>query len=129
MITEFKSIFSPELDSYIAHRKACGYLKKSLNIPTLRRLDDFISQEYQTKGFTRDNAEKWIIKRAKESSIMHYQRVNASKHFFQFLFPQGYKVFLFYDVKNPPRSFIPHIYSNDEITRYFQVVDNYRSCN
>lgn len=123
---QFRSIFAPELDSYFAHREACGLTKNGL-LAVFKHLDDFISEKCTGKVFTRSNAEEWIVKRDDESPQMHYRRVNATKLFFQFLFPNGYEVFLFDDVKNPPKTFKPHIYTQDEIKRYFLAVDSYTS--
>lgn len=123
---KFCSVFSNELNSYIEHRKNCN-LKDTNVIYNLRKLDVFIAENCTDKRFTKENADKWRQIRNGESLQSHYRRVNDSKLFFQFLFPQGYEVFLFDDVKNPPNNFVAHYYTDDEVERYFNAVDNYHS--
>ena len=123
---KFRSVFSDELNTYIEHRKSCG-IKDSGVIANLRKLDAFMAENCTDKRFTRDNADKWKESRNGESPRGHYRRVNDSKLFFQFIFPQGYDVFLFDDIRNPPNSFIAHYYTDDEVERYFNAVDNYHS--
>ena len=67
----------------------------------------------------------WRSRRDGESDHGHYMRINFTKRFFEFLFVKGYKVTLLRDVRPPKNNFVPHIYTDDEIDRYFQAVDAY----
>ncbi len=123
----FKSFLASEFESYIEHRRNSGYNSPDQILTDLRRFDEFIAENCTENAFTKEHAEKWIEKRVNESPTGHYKRVNNSKNFFLFIYPRGYDIFLFDDVKNPPKTFVPHIYSEDEIRRYFKVVDSYES--
>ena len=123
---KFRSVFKDELNIYMEHRKSCG-IKESGAITSLRKLDAFMAENCTEKSFTREHADKWKETMDGESPQGHYRRVNGSKLFFQFLFPQGYEVFLFDDVKNPPNLFVAHYYTDDEVERYFSALDNYHS--
>lgn len=122
----FTSLFAEELNSYLDYRES---LKLTISdyTPSLKKLDAFMAIECRNKTFTKNNAKKWIQKLPTESPQGHYRRINASKLFFMFLFPQGYDLFLFDDVRNPPKTFTPHIYTKSEIQRYFEAVDTYDS--
>lgn len=122
----FTSSFAEELDSYLNYRENLE-LTIGDYTSSLKKLDDFMVNECGSKIFTKNNADKWIQKLPTESPQGHYRRINVSKLFFMFLFPQGYDLFLFDDVRNPPITFTPHIYTKDEIQRYFEAVDTYDS--
>ncbi len=123
----FKSFLASEFTSYLEHRRNSGYKTPDCAAVHLRRFDVFIAENCTENVFTKEHAERWIEKRNDESPSGHYKRVNDSKNFFLFIYPRGYDIFLFDDVKNPPKTFVPHIYTEDEIMRYFNVVDNYES--
>ncbi len=123
----FKSFLSDEFSSYLEHRQNSGYKAPDEAAVDLRRFDTFIAENCAENKFTKENADKWIEKKDEESPSAHYKRVNNTKNFFLFIYPRGYNIFLFDDVKNPPKTFVPHIYTEDEIKRYFRVVDSYES--
>ena len=123
----FKSFLASEFESYIEHRRNSGYSPRDQVLVDLRRFDEFIAENCTEAVFSKENADRWIEKRENESPKGHYKRVNNSKNFFLFIYPRGYDIFLFDDVKNPPKTFVPHIYTEDEIKRYFNVVDSYES--
>jgi len=62
-----------------------------------------------------------------ESERGRYKRINYTKKFFEYLFTRGYDVFQFRDIKSPRSNFTPHIYTEDEVERYFRAVDSYQS--
>lgn len=123
----FKSFLASEFESYIEHRRNSGYSPRDQVLVDLRRFDEFIAENCTEEVFSKENADRWIEKRENESPTGHYKRINNSKNFFLFIYPRGYDIFLFDDVKNPPKTFVPHIYTEDEIKRYFDIVDNYES--
>ena len=123
----FNSFLADEFESYLKHREASGY-KRNTSLPiNLKRFDTFIVENCMGDTFTKENANKWLMRREDETPIAHYRRINDTKNFFLFIFPRGYEIFLFDDVKSPPRDFVPHIYTKDEIRRYFKAVDSYTS--
>ncbi len=54
-----------------------------------------------------------------------HSRVNFAKNFLIYLGRKGFNVFVPHDVKSIPTDFQPHIYTDDEVARYFQAVDTY----
>lgn len=94
----------------------------------LKRLDDFFIQEDITEiSFSRDQAVKWRQRLEGESEKGQYNRVNATKRFFEYLFIQGFPVFQLRDTKCPKTDFVPHVYTDEEIEKYFRALDSYVS--
>lgn len=126
---EFKSGFAAEINSYLDYKVACGYKEQSFNI-ILREFDHFcIRRGITYVVFTKDDADAWSEKRDTEASTSHYARVNKVKCFMEYLSLKGYDVFLMHDVFFKATDFQPHIYTDDEILRYFSAVDSYSSGN
>ena len=124
---EFSSVFADEINAYIADRVAAGYDEKSYRV-TMIAFDRFCNAHAMTEPvFTIGDASAWIEQRDTESHTTHYSRVNASKHFLAYLSIKGYNVYVVRDVKYKGTDFQPHIYTDDETTRYFRAVDSYAS--
>lgn len=124
---EFSSVSADEINAYIADRVAAGYDEKSYRV-TMIAFDRFCNAHAMTEPvFTIGDASAWIEQRDTESHTTHYSRVNASKHFLAYLSIKGYNVYVVRDVKYKGTDFQPHIYTDDETTRYFRAVDSYAS--
>ena len=94
----------------------------------LKNLDIFFIQEKITEiSFSRDQAVKWRQRFENESERRQYDRINTTKRFFEYLFIQGFPVFQIKDTKHPKSRFTPHIYTDEEIEKYFMALDTYES--
>lgn len=123
----FHSVFADEMNSYLDYKVSSGYKAISFYV-NLRNFDCFcVQQGIKEPIFTTENAAKWIQKKETEATTSHYSRVNGIKHFLIFLSMKGYSVFVTRDIKFKPTEFQPHIYTEDEIRRYFYSVDTYES--
>jgi integrase len=123
----FESAFAGEIDAYLDYHAASGRLEYSF-YNALRTFDKFcIGHGISELAFTKEDAARWVQKRDFEASTTHYSRVNGIKHFLIYLDKKGYDVFITRDIKFKPTDFQPHIYADDEIERYFRVVDTYTS--
>lgn len=123
----FNSVFADEMYSYIDYKVTSGYKAVSFHFH-LRHFDLFcVQQGIKEPVFTTEHAVKWIKKRNIEATTTHYSRVNGIKQFLIFLSKQGYDVFVTRDIRFKPTEFKPYIYTEDEIRRYFHVVDTYES--
>lgn len=124
----FKSVYSEQLLNYLNYRKSCGLKNVQSEYQYYRKLDQFIiTEKIKEISFTKEQSLMWCNRQFNESEIGRYKRINHTKKFFEYLFLQGFNVFQFRDVKSPVRNFVPHIYSDNEITRYFLAVDTYQS--
>ena len=125
----FQSGFAGEINKYIDYKVNSGYKEKSF-YSILREFDRFcVRRGIMDVSFTREDADAWSEKRETEASTSHYARVNKVKCFMEYLALKGYNVTMMHDVFFKATDFQPHIYTDDEIRRYFAVVDSYTSKN
>lgn len=123
----YESIFGNEINLYLDLKSTSGF-KESCYWYALRAFDRFCVSEALTEPvFTRDHAEKLCKKQDNEAVTTHYSRVNLIKNFLLYLGQKGYNVFIVRDVTHKETQYQPHIYSKDEIKRYFYAVDAYSS--
>ncbi len=125
--TTFASIFASEMVAYLQNKVSSGYKEKSF-VYHLRNFDRFcLDRALTTPSFTRELADEWIKRRKSEASTTHYARINAIKQFLIYLSNKGFDVFVTRDIAFKQTSFQPHIYTEDEIQKYFSVVDTFDS--
>lgn len=124
---EFSSVFANEIRNYVNDRMAAGYAERSCR-SYLIAFDRFCSEQGITEPvFTVKDAAEWLEQRDTEAHTTHYSRVNASKHFLTYLSIKGYDVYVVRDIKYKGTDFQPHIYTEDEVIRYFAAVDAHYS--
>jgi integrase/recombinase XerD len=123
----FQSAFKGEMYQYLDYKVASGYKERSYCYH-LRQFDKFcLEHGIFQPVFTDQHAAKWIQRKENEASTTHYSRVNGIKHFLIYLHHRGFNVFVTRDINFRQTDFQPHIYTEDEIVRYFYAVDTYVS--
>ena len=124
---KFTSIFAEEINQYLDQMIILGYKEASYR-SILNLFDRFCTEHtLSSPVFTRELADQWINKRDEEAGATHYNRINTTKNFLIYLFNKKYDVYITKDVKLKPTQFKPHIYTMDEVTRYFDAVDSFYS--
>ena len=127
-IPEFKSVYSEQMRNFLDYRMSCGIKNVPSEYHYYRKLDKFLLAEgIEEITFTKDQASRWRSPLENESDMARYKRINDTKKFFEYLFVPGYDIFQFRDIKAPVKDFVPHIYTDDEVKRYFLAVDTYQS--
>jgi len=122
---KYHSFFAEEINAFLDYRESTG-MDISADARYQKFLDNFFTEnEVKDAGITREIADLWRRKRDGESEHHHYMRVNHTKRMLEYLFAKGFPVATIRDVKPPKSNFVPHIYTDDEIKRYFLVVDSY----
>lgn len=127
MKDEFKFIsgLGTELKNYLDYKIASGFLEKSF-IKPLKQFDRFCHEQGITDViYTEKHSKVWEQKRSNEADTTHYSRVNFVKNIMIYLRRKGYDVYVGHDIKSIPTDFKPHIYTDDEVFRYFKAVDTY----
>ncbi len=123
----FQSVFSEEMYQYLDYMVASGHKEVSYR-NHLRQFDRFcIEHGILQPVFTGQHAAKWILRKENEASTTHYSRINGIKQFLIYLNRSGFNVFITRDISFRQTDFQPHIYTEDEIVRYFYAVDTYES--
>lgn len=125
---ELTSVYADSINDFLAYRERCGVKNINNEYQYYRKLDQFISKEgIKSIFFTQEQASRWRMPLENESEKGRYKRINYTRKFFEYLFAKGYDVFQFRDIKSPKSTFTPHIYTEDEVERYFKAVDSYQS--
>lgn len=120
---EFCSVFSGEIKKYIKERVSNG-IKETSGRDSLVQFDKFCNNRCLDKPvFLREDALAWTAQKDTERPSTHYRRVNDVKHFLEYAKNNGYDVYVPRDVRHKNSGFIPHIYTDDEVQRYFMAVD------
>lgn len=125
---EFKSVYSEQMRNFLNYRMSCGLKNVPSEYQYYRKLDKFfLAEGIEEISFAKEQASRWRNRLENESDIARYKRINHTKKFFEYLFVQGCNVFQFRDIKAPVKDFVPHVYTDDEVKRYFLAVDTYHS--
>lgn len=121
----FNSCFSSLISQYLDYKCDNGFKEESYYLG-LKKFDRFLVLIRKTsETFTKEDGELWRVKSDEESSFAYYRRITISHGFIFFLNSLNKDVYLFRKVPYPNSNFIPHIYTEDEIERYFKAVDTY----
>ncbi|MCL2322958.1 MAG: tyrosine-type recombinase/integrase [Oscillospiraceae bacterium] len=123
----YTSIFAKEINAYLDYRVSSGFKEKNYWC-ILKKFDRFSTEHaLETLSFTRELADEWLKKRNNEATTTHYYRINLTKQFLIYLSKKGFDVFIIRDIAFKKTQFQPHIYTEDEINRYFDAVDTFDS--
>lgn len=124
---DFKSVFADEMLQYLDHMVATGHKGVSFR-SLLKKFDRFcVDHEVLEPVFTTLHASEWLKRKQNEASTTHYSRINGIKQLLLYLNLKGYNVIVTRDIGFKQTDFQPHIYSDNEVTRYFHAVDTYES--
>lgn len=119
----FVSVYGPLIRRFVAFKRSLGY-KFDHGESVLGQFDAFCDiRGEKDVGVTAELAEEWGRKRANESDPTRYTRVHFLIQFASYLNDIGYPSF----VPRPPSSykstFVPHIFSHEELGRLFPAID------
>ena len=119
------SVFAPYEREYIEQRRALG-LKCGIDIAYLNQFDRFcIERGVSMPILTKELLDGWCEKRPFEKAASHYVRVQRIRNFAVFCHDNGLDApSMFHSMPSPPKTFIPYIFTHDEIRRFFAAVDN-----
>lgn len=125
---DLKSDLAGIISQYIKEKKQTGF-KFEKQERYLRHFDSF----YYYNGYNGINLTKLMLNEfiysEQERPVSHYNKEVVMKNFAVYLNNRGYAVYVPQIRTVLPRSnFIPHIYTKEEIQRFFLAVDNYPMC-
>jgi len=122
----FWSVFAPHINDFISLKRSLGY-KYIEEERTLYRFDRFIlDQGYTILGLTKEISGKWADRRHNEAELTIYSKVKVVKQLAEYLRDQGIKTYVPKLPKYPGSTFIPYIYSHEEINAIFRACDSLR---
>jgi integrase/recombinase XerD len=119
----FWSIAAPNLTEFIASKRSLGY-KYDEQERILANFDRFIlRQDKPCIELSKEIIDKWTEKRNGESELSRYGRMVCLSQFSIYLRNRGIKSYIPQLPRYPESTFIPHIYSYDEMTAMFKACD------
>jgi integrase/recombinase XerD len=122
----FWSVLAPHISDFIGFKRSLGYKYKEEE-RTLYSFDQFIlAQGHTNPGLTREISDKWAERRHNEAKLTIYGKVKIVKQFAEYLRDQGIKTYVPQLPKYPGSTFIPYIYSHEEINTIFRACDSLR---
>lgn len=122
----FWSVFAPHISDFIGLKRSLGY-KYREEERILYAFDQFILDQGHTgPGLTKEISDKWATGCHNEAELTNYSKVKLVKQFAEYLHDQGIKTYVPKLPKYPGNTFIPYIYSHDEISTIFRACDSLR---
>lgn len=126
MDKSYFSIYGSHIKQFIEMKRALGY-KYTTGAIILSQIDRFAEQREETStGITKEFATNWGKKRLHESDGYRYDRIRTLAHFSSYLLDLGIQSYI---PKLPPHTkntFIPYIFSRNEIDAIFKACDDLR---
>jgi integrase len=126
----YKSIYAPYFEQFIAMKKGLGFV--SLNAESfLFGLDKFfLSKKVKRIGISKQQIEQWRATLKNNAPRTIYSKSSILSQFCKYMCMIGYDCYV---QRLPPfptkHSFIPHIYTNQEIKNLFQACDHFKLYN
>jgi len=129
MNNEYKSVFKNEITTYMSQRQAeLGTESYRHNKAAVLLFDNYLYDTgYRKKCIPMELMDEWIksISSNKQKNTVG-QYVHYIRQLMKYLISFGYKCVIPHNIVT--RDFYsPYIYSDDELTRIFQVVDNFKA--
>lgn len=122
-MNKFKSYFNKEINDFIIMKKSLGF-KYLSEERELQRLDRTL-YEFNVKIIDKDFCDRWIRKREYESIKTQANRIVILRNFTYYLNDIGIKAYILPKnlVRKSPK-YQAHIYTDDELRRFFKAVDS-----
>ena len=122
----FWSAFAPNINNFIGLKRSLGY-KYEEEERVLYRFDRFIlDQGHTSLGLTKEISDKWADRLHNETELTIYSKVKVVKQLVEYLHDQGIKTYVPQLPKYPGSTFIPYIYSHEEMNAIFRACDSLR---
>lgn len=122
----FWSVFAPHISDFISFKRSLGY-KYQEEERILHTFDRFIlDQSHTSVVLTKELSDKWADGHHNEAEVTIYSKVKVVKQLAEYMLDQGIKTYVPQLPRYPGNTFIPHIYSHEEINAMFQACDNLR---
>ena len=123
----FLSALAVPIEGYIAEKRAVGYQFEA-GADMLKRFDSFVHSRYLTEAIlTKQLVLEWTVRKPNETVSTQCGRISLLRGLAEYMNRTGCPAYVY------PRSmvtvdrytYIPYIFSGDEIKRIFEVCDHY----
>lgn len=126
-LREFKSIFKNEFQNLINLKRAEHFKYGSEELMFLRIDEYFCNIGLTEKRLTKDDCAKWCKYRKHESPSTYNHRISGLRIFTSYLKDLGYDVYVPTNIGVKVPKYNAHIYTDDELRRFFKAVDQSQS--
>ena len=125
----YKGPFKVYIQNHIQLKKAIG-CKYDTNAIHLKRFDKFTIEKYpNATHLTKEIVLDWCSKKSYEAQANQCSRVSYIRQFAQYLDSIGINAYIIPKNYYPGgKQYIPYIYSNDELSRFFPETDKCKFC-
>jgi len=123
MMKELRSNLAPLIKSYIDFKRSLGY--KFQDIYVFSNFDGYLyDHAYKSVGISEKILRPWTEQRPNESNVTWYKRIDIIRNFCIYLDGIGYQSHIPKLPKRPFTTFMPYIFTNEELDRFFRACDN-----
>jgi integrase len=129
MIKSYKSIYGLHIKQFIEMKRTLGF-KYNRGAVILAQIDSLAGERVEiSSGITKEFAEKWGKKRTNESDYYQYQRIGFLTQLSSYILDLGIQSYIPKLPPFPQSTFIPYIYSQQEIEALFKASDELKLSN
>ncbi|EHP50826.1 tyrosine-type recombinase/integrase [Odoribacter laneus] len=126
MNREFLSIFASHLEDFLNLKRNLGY-KYNGSAYILYNIDKCIcDNNLKILSINKEFALNWCAKRSNEANRTWYGRVVVFREFAIYLTENGTDAYVPARPKHPTDSYVPYVFTHDEIERLFESADSLR---
>ena len=125
----FTGPFRKEMEDFISLKRSVGY-KYNTEPGILKRFDSYLAAKYPDAAtLSREAVTGWCSRTMHESTANHCLRASVVRQFSKYLDSIGTNAWIlprnYYPVG---QQYVPHIYTPDELRRFFAETDKCRLC-
>lgn len=124
----YHSVFKKEFQDLVELKRALGF-KYNAESQAFRRLDTFFDKNnLLDKCITKELCDSWCSKKSYESVTNQSSRISTMRVFCRYLNDIGYQAYIpRKGITRKPARYDAHIYTDDELKRFFSAVDSSQS--
>lgn len=113
------------LQEYILERENIGF-QADTYLRYIKNFAKFCITNH-INDFNDEAVNLWLTRKPREGNRTYESRINKTRNFLIYLKRRGIQLSLYPCIKLKKANFVPYIYSDEEIKRYFENVDSYRT--
>lgn len=128
---DYRSVLAPIINDMIVEKRTIG-LKYESAEKGLKMLDlYFLEHQITIPELSKETVESFITLRANENLTNRSKRISDIRELARFMNSHGYHAYVYPQLPNHcyRSSFVPYIFTNEEIRAFFAAVDNDTSSN
>lgn len=121
--------FKKEMQDFISLKRAVG-CKYNTEPGILKRFDSYLAEKYpEASNLSKEAVTGWCAKTLHETPANHCSRASVIRQFSKYLDSIGIKAWILPKNYYPSgQQYVPHIYTQDELKRFFEETDKCHYC-